>query len=161
MAYFLKSQRQRRIINLIRQQPVTSQNQLVKLLRAAGYPSTQATVSRDLEELGVAKIRREGKVAYALPSQEGPAPSESSLKRILSEFVLELESTGNLVVLKTPPGHAGVVASALDRSSVEGIAGTIAGDDTVFIACKQGTVPRRVERRLTQLIETRLEQVAQ
>jgi transcriptional regulator of arginine metabolism len=160
MAYFLKSQRQRRIINLLRNQPVTSQNQLVKLLRAAGYPATQATVSRDLDELGAVKVRRNGKVAYALPSEDLQAPVGDSLKRILTEFVLQIESTGNLIVVKTPPGHAGMVASALDRASIEGMAGTVAGDDTIFIACKQGVLPRRVERRLMDLIEPRLQEVA-
>jgi transcriptional regulator of arginine metabolism len=156
MAARLKSQRQRRIIQLLRQQPVTSQNQLVKLLRAAGHRSTQATVSRDLDELGAVKVRRNGKVTYALPSADAQAPTGDALRRILTEYVLEMESTGNLVVIKTPPGHAGMVASALDRASIDGIAGTVAGDDTVFVACKQGVLARRVERRLTAIMEPHL-----
>jgi transcriptional regulator of arginine metabolism len=156
VAAFLKGQRQRRIIQLIRQQPVTSQNQLVKLLRAAGHASTQATVSRDLDELGAVKVRRNGKVAYAMPSDDAQAPIGDALRRILTEFVLEMESTGNIVVIKTPPGHAGMVASALDRAVIEGIAGTVAGDDTIFIACKQGVLSRRVERRLKAIMEPHL-----
>lgn len=156
MACFLKGQRQRRIIQLIRQQPVTSQNQLVKLLRAAGHASTQATVSRDLDELGAVKVRRNGKVAYAMPSDDAPVPKGDALRRILTEFVLEMESTGNIVVIKTPPGHAGMVASALDRAAIEGIAGTVAGDDTIFVACKQGVLSRRVDRRLKVIMEPHL-----
>ena len=156
MVALMKSQRQRRIIQLLRQQPVTSQSQLVKLLRAAGHASTQATVSRDLDELGAVKVRRNGKVAYALPTDETQAPIGDALRRILTEFVLEMESTGNLVVIKTPPGHAGMVASAIDRSVIEGVAGTVAGDDTIFVACKQGVLPRRVERRLKALMEPHL-----
>lgn len=149
----VKSGRHRRIVQLIRRQPVTSQNQLVKLLRGAGFPSTQATVSRDLDELGAVKVRRDGKVAYALPAEEVRAPTGDSLRRILSESVLELESTGNMVVLKTPPGHAHMVASAIDRSEVQGVAGTVAGDDTILVICKQGVLPRRVERKLRGLAE--------
>jgi transcriptional regulator of arginine metabolism len=156
MACRMKSQRQRRIIQLLRQQPITSQQQLVKLLRAAGHGSTQATVSRDLDELGAVKVRRNGKVAYAMPSDDSQAPVGDALRRILTEFVLEMESTGSLVVIKTPPGHAGMVASAIDRSSIEGIAGTVAGDDTIFVACKQNVLPRRVQRRLSALMESRL-----
>jgi transcriptional regulator of arginine metabolism len=149
----MKAGRQRRIVQLIRRQPVTSQNQLVKLLRSAGLPATQATVSRDLDELGAVKVRREGKVAYALPSEEVRAPVGDSLRRVLSESVLELESTGNLLVVKTPPGHAHMVASAIDRSEIDGVAGTVAGDDTILVVCKQGVLPRRVERKLRQLAE--------
>lgn len=154
----MKSQRQRRIITLLRERPVTSQHQLVKLLRASGLPSTQATVSRDLDELGAVKVRRDGKVAYALPSDDSRTPVGDSLNRILAEYVLEMESTGNLVVIKTPPGHAGMVASALDRAAMEGMAGTVAGDDTIFVACKQGVLPRRLERRIKALIEPSLVQ---
>lgn len=149
----MKAGRQRRIVQLIRHQAVTSQNQLVKLLRAAGYPATQATVSRDLDELGAVKVRREGKVAYALPSESVQAPVGDALRRMLAESVVDLESTGNVLVVKTPPGHAGMVASAIDRAEVEGIAGTVAGDDTILIVCKQGVLPRRVERKLRGLAE--------
>lgn len=150
----MKSQRQRRIVQLIKDVPVTSQNQLVKLLRNAGCPATQATVSRDLDELGAVKVRREGKVAYALPTHAPDVPSSDALIRMLTESVLALESTGNLLLLKTPPGHAGMVAGALDRGSVEGVAGTVAGDDTVLIVCKQGVMPRRVERQLRAMADS-------
>lgn len=152
----MKSQRQRRIINLLRERPVTSQHQLVKLLRASGFASTQATVSRDLDELGAVKIRRDGKVVYALPSDDSRAPVGDSLRKVLNEYVLDMESTGNLVVIKTPPGHAGMVAAALDRAAMDGMAGTVAGDDTIFVACKQGILPRRLERRIKALTEPHL-----
>lgn len=150
----MKSMRQRRIVQLIREVPVTSQNQLVRLLRNAGCPATQATVSRDLDELGAVKVRRAGKVTYALPSQTPDVPSSDALIRMLSESVVGLEFSGNLLLIKTPPGHAGMVAGALDRGNVEGIAGTVAGDDTVLVVCKQGVLPRRVERRLRSLVDS-------
>jgi len=148
----MKSARQRRIIQLVRERPVTSQNQMVKLLRASGCPATQATVSRDLDDLGAVKVRRDGKVAYALPSETPAAPVGDALRRMLSESVIGLESTGNLVLVRTPPGHAGMVAGAMDRAAIEGVAGTVAGDDTVLVVCKQGVLPRRVERRFRSMV---------
>lgn len=139
---------------MIREQPVTSQTQLVKLLRSGGFEATQATVSRDLEELGAVKGRREGKVVYVLPEAAAGAPAPEALRRLLESSVLEIETSGNLLVIKTPPGHAGMVASALDRSGVEGISGTVAGDDTIIAVCKQGVLPRRIEKKLRSLIES-------
>jgi transcriptional regulator of arginine metabolism len=150
----MKAGRQRRIVALIRQTPITSQTQLVKLLRGSGFPATQATVSRDLDELGAVKIRRDGKVVYSLPSETSSVPAGDAVSRIFSESVLGLESTGNLVVVKTPPGHAGMVGGAMDRLGIEGVAGTLAGDDTILVVCKQGVMPRKVERRLRGLVES-------
>lgn len=130
---------------------MTSQMQLVKLLRAIGVPATQATVSRDLEDLGAVKVRREGKVTYALPTETKGAPMGDALRLILAESVLDLESSGNLVLVKTPPGFAGMVAEGIDKGDLEGIAGTVAGDNTVIVVCKQGVLPRRVEKRLRDL----------
>jgi transcriptional regulator of arginine metabolism len=145
--------RRRRIAQLIRAKPVTSQGQLVKMLKASGYPATQATVSRDLEEIGAVKVRRGGKVAYSLPDDAPSAPAGDALRRILTESVVGLESSGNLLVVKTPPGHAQVVASAIDRGGIQGIAGTVGGDDTVMVVCKQGAPARGVERRLRALAQ--------
>ncbi|MGH2704023.1 MAG: arginine repressor [Actinomycetota bacterium] len=149
----MKAQRQRRIARLIRQEPVTSQNQLVKLLRAGGLRATQATVSRDLDELGAVKVRRDGKVAYALPAETAQAPLGDALRRMLAESVLGLESSGNLLVIRTPPGHASMVAVVIDRSGLEGVAGTVAGDDTILVVCRQGVLARRVERRMRALAD--------
>ncbi len=149
----MKSVRQRKIAQLVKQQPVTSQNELVRLLRAAGHDATQATVSRDLEDLGAIKVRREGKVAYALPDQAQQAPAGESLRKIFEESVLELKTGGAVLVIKTPPGHAGMVASALDRTETDGIEGTVAGDDTILVVLGQGVVASRVERKLRGLIE--------
>lgn len=147
----MKAQRQRRIAHLLKEQRITSQMQLVKLLRSAGIPATQATVSRDLEDLGAVKVRKEGKVVYALPTEATQLPIGDALRLILAESVLELTSSGNLVLIKTPPGHTGMVASAIDRAELEGIAGTVAGDDTIIVVCNQGILPRKVERRLRDL----------
>ncbi|HVE77210.1 MAG TPA: hypothetical protein VND22_10690 [Actinomycetota bacterium] len=150
----MKNARQRRIAQLIRDRPITSQDQLVKLLRKSGIPATQATVSRDLDDLGAVKVRRDRKVAYALVSDTAGAPSGETLKRLLAESVVSMEVSGNLLLVRTPPGHAAMVASALDRADLEGLAGTVAGDDTIIGVCKQGVLPRRVEKRLRSLIES-------
>jgi transcriptional regulator of arginine metabolism len=130
-----KNQRQHLITKLLQAQPVTSQSQLVSLLAEEGVEATQTTVSRDLEDLGAIKVRIPGgDTAYALP--ELPAHQiapEDHLRRVLGEWVVEVAHSGNLVVLRTPPGSAHVVGSALDRSGLEAVVGTVAGDDTVLV----------------------------
>lgn len=148
----MKSRRQRKLVRLLRDHDVTSQRELVGLLRKAGFPATQATVSRDLDDLGAIKVRREGRGVYALPD-EVPVPEGEALRRILMESVLELEASHNIVVVRTPPGHASMVASAIDRSRVEGVAGSVAGDDTVMVICRQAVPARRIERRLRSMAE--------
>jgi transcriptional regulator of arginine metabolism len=130
-----KNQRQHRIMRLLESQPVTSQAQLVALLADEGVEATQTTVSRDLDALGAMKVRLPGgETAYALPElpvhQIAP---EDHLRRVLGEWVVEVAHSGNLVVLRTPPGSAHVVGSALDRSGLEAVVGTVAGDDTVLV----------------------------
>jgi transcriptional regulator of arginine metabolism len=129
-----KVQRQQTIARLIGKHPVTSQPQLVELLGGEGISATQATVSRDLDDLGAVKVRVPGgDTVYAIPEYE-PArlAPEDHLRRVLGEWVAEVRSSGNLVVLRTPPGCAHVVASALDRASLTGLLGTVAGDDTLL-----------------------------
>lgn len=131
-----KPQRQHRVARLLAEHAVTSQAQLVDLLAAEGVSATQATVSRDLEDLGAIKVRvgGGGETVYAipeLPSQQR-AP-EDHLRRVFSEWVVEVAHSANLVVLRTPPGSAHVVASALDRSGLPGVLGTVAGDDTLVV----------------------------
>lgn len=149
----MKNRRQRKIAQLVRQQPVTSQNELVRLLRAAGHDATQATVSRDLEDLGAIKVRRDGRVAYALPDQRPQAPAGEALGKIFEDSVLELKIGGPVLVIKTPPGHAGMVASALDRTETDGIEGTVAGDDTILVVLGQGVVASKIEKTLRGLVE--------
>ncbi|MGH9087712.1 MAG: arginine repressor [Acidimicrobiales bacterium] len=136
-----KHQRQHRIAKLLESQAVGSQSQLVDLLAVEGVEATQTTVSRDLEELGALKVRvAGGQTAYALPElpTQQIAPADH-LRRVLGEWVVEVASSHNLVVVRTPPGCAHVVGSALDRSGLEGIVGTVAGDDTVLVVVADGT----------------------
>ena len=136
-----KHQRQHRISRMLANQAVTSQEQLVGLLADDGIESTQATVSRDLDDLGAVKVRVPGgESVNAIP--EHPADRVvpmDQLRRVMGEWVVEVESSGNLVVLRTPPGSAHVVASALDRTGIEGSIGTVAGDDTLMVVAAEGT----------------------
>jgi transcriptional regulator of arginine metabolism len=137
----LKQRRQRTIARLIGQQGVGNQPQLVELLADEGIQATQATVSRDLEELGAIKVRVPGgQSVYALPEIEtGRLVPFDQLRRVLGEWVAEVAASANLVVLRTPPGCAHVVASALDRSGLDGLLGTVAGDDTLLCVAAPGT----------------------
>ncbi|MEO6570056.1 MAG: arginine repressor [Ilumatobacteraceae bacterium] len=129
-----KVQRQQAIARLIQQLEVTNQPQLVELLADEGIAATQATVSRDLEDLGAVKVRVPGgATVYAVPefAPERVAPLDQ-LRRVMGEWVAEVTHSGNVVVVRTPPGCAHVVASALDRSGIDGLLGTVAGDDTMM-----------------------------
>ncbi len=130
-----KAQRQHQIGILLAEQSVTSQAQLADLLADAGIVATQATVSRDLDDLGAIKVRVPGgATVYAIPElpSEQLAP-EDHMRRVLGEWLVEVDRSGDLVVLRTPPGSAHVVASALDRSGLVNIVGTVAGDDTILV----------------------------
>jgi transcriptional regulator of arginine metabolism len=143
----MKANRHRRIVRLLRRQAVTSQAELAALLRAQGEPVTQATLSRDLEELGAFKARQpDGRVAYRLP--EEPPQNGEHLRRMLVEFVSEVETSGPLVILRTPPGCAQPVARAIDTGEVKDVIATVAGDDTVLVVCREGVAGRTVARRL-------------
>ncbi len=130
-----KTQRQHLVARLLESQVVANQLALVELLASEGVLATQATVSRDLEDLGAIKVRMPGgESAYAIPAlpKEQRAP-EDHLRRVFGDWVVEVATSDNLVVIRTPPGSAHVVASALDRSGLAGILGTVAGDDTILI----------------------------
>ena len=139
MATLGKPQRQHRIGRLLEEQAISSQAQLAELLASDGVVATQATVSRDLEELGAVKVRIPGgTMAYALPehAKEVAAPDEH-LRRVMGEFVVEVAHSGNVVVLRTPPGSAHVIGSALDRASLPEVLGNVAGDDTLILVCAE------------------------
>jgi transcriptional regulator of arginine metabolism len=139
------------ILKVIRDGAVHSQEELQHRLQRRGIDVAQPTLSRDLKDLGLAKSA----AGYVVPGAEAPraegelkARREERLERALREWVLEVEAAGNLVVLKTPPAAAHPVARALDEAALEGAAGTIAGDDTIFLATASGAVAQRIARRL-------------
>ena len=136
-----KQQRQRLIADWLRGGRIGSQEELVARLALAGISATQTTVSRDLDELGAVKQRHEGSIRYALPDRIDWRQAGERLDRILGEWVVSIETAGGLIVMRTPPGSANLVASALDFAALPEIAGTIAGDDTIFVALSDGVTP--------------------
>jgi transcriptional regulator of arginine metabolism len=150
----VKASRQRALEALLRSRQVSSQARLLDLLRVQGFDATQATVSRDLEELGATKVRAgDGQLVYALPDADpSPEVSRDQLSQVLSMFMLSAVPSGNLVVLRTPPGHAQALASAMDRAGLPDVAGTVAGDDTVLVVCADRTSGRAMARQLRELI---------
>jgi transcriptional regulator of arginine metabolism len=130
-----KNQRQHRITELLNSSVISTAAQLVALLQAEGISATQATVTRDLQELGSVKIRNDDGVrqlTLATSPVHSPGVSEH-LRRMMGEWALTVELSSNIVVIRTPPGCAHVVASALDRSALGGVLGCVAGDDTIIV----------------------------
>jgi len=148
-----KPQRQHVISQLLEHDQVGSQAQLVELLEDKGVTATQATVSRDLEELGAVKVRvAGGDTVYAIPehAHDRPAP-DHHLRRVFGEWVVHVAHSGNIVVLRTPPGSAHVVGSAIDRAGLPEVLGTVAGDDTLLVVAAESAGGAKVARRLRQL----------
>jgi transcriptional regulator of arginine metabolism len=148
-----RNRRLRALGELIRAEPHASQEELTERLRDLGHQVTQATVSRDLVSLGAVKVKREGALRYVLPDQLGARDwASGQLERIVGEWVREIEGAGPLVVLRTPPGSAHLVASAIDQAQSLDVAGTVAGDDTIFVAVRDGYSISAVIRRFEAMI---------
>jgi len=148
-----KARRQHRISLLLEENSVTSQGALVELLEAEDIDATQATVSCDLDELGAVKVRVPGgETVYAIPEHpvDRIAPSEH-LRRVMGDWVADVGCSANIVVLRTPPGSAHVVASALDRAGMEEILGTVAGDDTLMVVAVEHVGGLELANRLRGL----------
>ena len=147
-----RSRRQKAMAELIRREALTSQEDVTARLRAQGFAVTQATVSRDLDQIGAVKVKRGGAMTYALPDQIGESDwAASRPQRIVADWVQSVEAAGNLLVLKTPPGSAHLVGLALDQAKLPEVAGTICGDDTLFLALRDGVVSEAMAARFRKL----------
>ena len=143
-----KPRRQQRILELVQARPIASQEALAAALRQEGVEATQATLSRDLRELGVVK----GPGGYMIPREPGPAlPANGELARAVRTYLVRAESAGNLAVLHTGPGRAPLLALEIDRARLKPVLGTVAGDDTIFIAARTSREAGRVLRELRQM----------
>lgn len=131
-----RSARQAKVGRIISTHKVSSQRQLIELLTAEGVEITQATLSRDLVDIGARKVRTDGEVYYSV-SDEVRIDGPDKLRRVLSELLVATDYSSNIAVLRTPPGAAQYLASILDRSEVTQLAATIAGDDTVFALARE------------------------
>ena len=146
-----RAARQARIVELIRDRAVHSQTELLSLLEAEGVATTQATLSRDLDELGALKVRG----AYVIPDDGSPVRGveggTARLARLLGEVLVSADASGNLAVLRTPPGAAHYLASALDRAALNYVVGTIAGDDTLLVVAREPLTGAQLVARLREL----------
>jgi transcriptional regulator of arginine metabolism len=148
----VKRQRQQALLDLVRRQPLSTQQDIRSKLEVLGHAATQSTISRDLEELGLVRVRDlEGHFRYALPTESMAAGARARLRALFAEFVMGVEASGNLVVISTPAGAANAVAEALDHAGVEGILGTIAGDNTILVVAKEGTRGKALAKRLREM----------
>lgn len=153
-----KAARQQLIVDLLNRHPVRSQGDLAALLEAQGVNATPSTISRDLVELDAVRVRHgDGSLVYAVPAEGGdrtPRPagdsaaSQARLARLTRELLVSAEATANLVVLRTPPGAAQYLASTIDHVGPPDVLGTIAGDDTVLLICRDPHGGEAVAHRL-------------
>jgi transcriptional regulator of arginine metabolism len=159
-----KNARQRRIVELVTDREVHSQTELAGLLAERGVRVTQATLSRDLVELDAMKVRSSsGLLVYAVPSEGGDrtpaAPGETAaarqrLGRLCQELLVRADASANIVVLRTPPGAAQFLASAVDKAALDGVLGTIAGDDTLMVVSREPVGGHVVARRFLDMAES-------
>lgn len=142
--------RRRKLVwELVGRYQVTSQEELVDLLREAGVPATQPTVSRDLEALRISKVRVAGGMSVYI------TPEQPALAQTLRQFAHTIDASGNLAIVRTPPGVAAAVAAAIDAGVVPGVLATVQGDDTVLVVAVEGTSGREVADRLAAIKEDR------
>ena len=149
----MKQLRQQSIRDLVAQRPIRTQQELASALRERGFRATQATISRDIAELRLVKVGREGVAVYALPDRpaEADPTGDERLRRLFRDVPVEFRAAGLVLVLITLPGSAHAIAAALDRARWPDAVGTIAGDDTLFIACANRRSLARLRGRLERL----------
>jgi transcriptional regulator of arginine metabolism len=144
-----RAQRQRAIVDILREHSPLSHEELSARLAVAGHQVSRATVSQDLDQIGAVKVKQDSKLGYAMPNANGERDrSATRLRQIFNEWVQSIETAGNLIVVKTPPGSAGLVCLALDQAKLPEVVGTIAGDDTLFIAVRTGLPVEPLAQRL-------------
>ncbi len=151
-----RARRQRAIADLIRSEAVASQEEVTARLAAQGFAVTQATVSRDLDQLGAVKVKRGGTLSYSLPDQMADSDwAAGRLQRIIAEWVQSAEAAGNILVLRTPPGSAHLVGAAIDQARLPEIAGTVSGDDTLLLVIRDGFAAGDVKSKIQSLSAAR------
>jgi len=146
----MKARRQSLILDLIDKEPLHSQEQLVKRLQHRGFEATQATVSRDIKELGL--VKRSGDGAYQRPGAEATSPETAlaALERAAAQLLRSVERVQQLVVIRTGPAQAQPMAIALDRARLPEVAGSIAGDDTILVIARGGRAAAALVKRLKE-----------
>ncbi len=143
-----KHDRQRALLRLVGEKALATQADLARALDRAGFPATQATISRDIVELGLVKVTRDGQHVYAAPQSVAPGDGLQQLRRFCEDYPVEGTRASSLVVLRSPPGTANALAIGLDAARLAGVVGTVAGDDTVFVATRGPGDATRLLHRL-------------
>lgn len=149
-----KNERQAHILSLIKDQVICTQDELVASLRKQGFDITQATVSRDIKELGIIKVSSSSGVQRYVPMERSGEIAAGRLMKVFSEAVISCENAGNMVVIKTLPGMAQASASALDSMRLLDVVGSIAGDDTVFVVAKKPSQAAALTESIRQILGT-------
>ena len=149
----IKQLRQREIRDLLAQRPIRTQQELAAALRDRGFRATQATISRDVAELGLIKSSQDGIQSYTVPARltEAESTGEERLRALLNDLPVDVREAGLMLVIKTLPGSAHAIAAALDRTRWSEVVGSIAGDDTVFVAFADRAALQRIRGRLASL----------
>jgi transcriptional regulator of arginine metabolism len=144
----MRSERRRDLLRLLREGQPTSQQDIVVALQRVGHEVTQATVSRDLREIGALKVRVNGGFVYRMADDVPRSPAgdlgAASLERTLAAFVIDVRPAGSLIVVNTAPGHAAAVGRAIDYAAPAGVVGTVAGDDTIFVATPDSVTAQHI-----------------
>ncbi len=149
----MKSERQQAILELITRENIETQTELARRLQEMDFEITQATVSRDIKELGLVKtVDEQGRHKYILPMQSAAGRALTRFERVMRDSIVSIDSAGNLLVIKTYPGSAQLVASVLDNSRWEEIMGTIAGDDTLMVIARDEKKIQSLLKKIAQKI---------
>jgi transcriptional regulator of arginine metabolism len=147
-----KYDRQGAILRLVQQRELSTQEEVAAALRDEGFDAVQTTVSRDIAQLGLVKVRKNGSLIYALPGADD-LNRLSELTAAMRRWAISLTPTGNLLVIATPAGHANALARAIDGARLPDLAGTVAGDDTIFVAARDGLGGAELAEQLTHHLE--------
>ena len=148
-----RARRRQAIVELVSGERLGSQEEIRSRLAQLGHQATQSTISRYLEELGLARVHDADGVRYVMPDIAAGTPSSARLRRLLAEFALAFVRTDVGLIVRTPPGAANVLAEGIDRAGVREVAGTIAGDNTILIVGREGVGASAIDDTLTDIME--------
>jgi len=149
-----KSERQKALLEVIAKQAVSTQSELKELLKERGIAADQATLSRDIRELGLVKASHDGANYRYAPVEAVSPPATMKASTILARLVRKIDCSGNLLVIKTDPGEGSPIGLALDRMGWSEVVGTVAGDDTILVVVKEGVPARKLAKKILDLKST-------
>jgi len=148
-----KAKRQQAILGFVARERLASQEEIRARLASIGIAATQSTISRDIEELGLARVHDPDGMRYVVPGEGASPPPVAMLRRLLDEFALSMVRADQGLIVRTPPGAAAALAEGIDRVGLTGVAGTIAGDNTILILGREGVKAAQLERSLNEIME--------